>query len=291
MNRHAWLLLSGCVWAVMMFLLFEREIRPYFEYQQPPTYRLLLSQKRQPEVQRRSVVFGAEKIGEAESLTEPLASGGYRLRSRILMKMQALATGVPLPDDRAYLASDVRVDAGFQLSEFRMTGQLQGIALGVSGDRQGDRLRVAYNLLGLFKGDKLVDFPRDATLSDNFLPFQGGVRLSEGKKWRMKFLDVTSLATLNKGDNLGILELYAAVVGREVVQSRGRETPTFKVEVRKEPTQEYTDYIFWVDEEGTVVRQQMRMSNKLVCEIVLEHQQRLTADEAAAHSWAVQPPK
>ena len=39
MNRHVWLLLSGSLWAVMMFFLFQQEIRPYFEYQAPPSYR------------------------------------------------------------------------------------------------------------------------------------------------------------------------------------------------------------------------------------------------------------
>lgn len=274
-----------------MFLLFEREIRPYFEYQQPPTYRAMLAHKRQAEVQRRVVIFGGDRIGEAESLTEPLPAGGYRLRSRIRLRTKPFHPTLTLPDDRAYLASDVRVDSTFQLAEFRMTGSLQGMGVSVAGDRQGDRLHVSYKALGgLVSGDRLMDFPRDATLADNFLPFQGGVRLTEGKKWKMKLLEPFSFAAPNKKDQVGVTEMYAVVESREVITSREREVPAFKIEVRREPTQEYTDYIFWVDEEGTLLKQQMRMPNKLVCEIVLEHLQRLSEEDAASYAWTVQPP-
>jgi hypothetical protein len=291
MNRHLWLLVTGCGWAVMMYFLFDREIRPYFEYQQPPTYRTRLQTVRQPEVERRTMLFADRKIGETESLVEPLPQGGHLMRSRVLMNVKAFYPNLKLPDDRAYLASEVRVDAAFQMAEFRMDARLQGIPVQIRGDRQGDRLRVAYNLI-LFKGDRLVEFPRDATLSDSFLPYQGGARLTEGKKWKMKVVDLNNLISMNRQEQLAFTERYATVEGREVVPLDGGERPAWKVVVRELPTDEGEKWMYqlWIDDGGTVVKQAMKYE-KLVCEILLQEKRSLSAEEAQGYRWNVQPPR
>lgn len=290
MMRHAWLLLTGCVWAGMMFLLFEREVRPYFEYQLPPSYRLALRDKTQPELQRRSITFSDGRIGEAESLIEPQESGGTLMRSRVIMKMGALSP-VRLPDDQVYMSSEVRVDATYQLAEFRMECRYQGIPMTVRGERQGDKLFVKYDLL-FAKDSRLVDLPRDAILSDNFLPYQGGGRLEEGKKWKMRLLDVGSLVAVNHKQQLAFTEMYATVVGKEVLKVGGRDVVAFKVDVKEQPNDEPEKWAYqiWVDEGGTVIRQLMKV-NKLPCAIVLDEHRTLTAEEAKAHGWRVQPPR
>lgn len=289
MIRHLWLLASGCVWAIMMLLLFQREIRPFFEYQAPPSYRQAMSRRERPEMEKRGVYFGTQRVGEAESLTEPLSGGGARMRSRVLMHMAPF--GMPVVgDDRTYLASDTRLDSAFELAEFRMDGRLQGISARAKGDRQGEKLDVSYNLGDFFKGTVLLDFPHDATLSDNFLPYQGGTRLAEGKKWKMRILDLAGLISVGKKDRVTLTELYAAVTGRERVTLRNREVSAFRIEVRKEPNDERWAYLLWVDEEGTVLKQHTKI-NKLICEIVLEEQKVLTAEEAKAFEWSLTPPK
>jgi hypothetical protein len=291
MARNLLLLASGCAWAVMMFLLFQREVRPYFEYQAPPSYRQALSRKKEPELQKRAVFFGTVRIGEAETLTEPLEAGGARIRSRLLMRVQSFFQALKLPDDRSYLSSEIRLDSAYQVSEFRMDGRLQGMPVRTTGNRQGEKLLVSYNLGDLLKDSVLLDFPRDATLSDNFLPYQGGTRLAEGKKWKMKILDVGSLVSLGKKDKVGFTELYAAVTGRDrIALLRGREVLAFKVEVRKDPNDERWPYLVWVDEDGTVLKQHMKI-NGLICETMLEEQKTLTAEEAKSYEWSVQPPR
>ncbi len=291
MNRHLWLLVSGCGWAVMMYFLFEREIRPYFEYQQPPTYRTRLQAVREPEVERRAITFAGTNIGQTESVTEPLPQGGYLMKSRVLMSVKAFHPNLKLPDDRAYLSTEVRVDAAFQLAEFRMEARLQGVPVTIRGDRQGDRLRVAYNLL-LFKGDRLVEFPRDATLSDNFLPYQGGARLGEGKKWKMKVVDLNNLISMNRQEQMAFTERFATVEAREVVDVEGRPRPAWKVVVRELPNDEHEKWMYqiWVDDEGTVVKQAMKYE-KLVCDILLEERRKLSAEELQGHEWKVKPPR
>jgi hypothetical protein len=282
--RHAWLLVTGCVWAGMMFLLFEREIRPYFEYQLPPSYRLALRDKSQPELQRRSILFAEGRIGESETLLVPQPSGGTLMKSRISMKMGSLSP-IKLPDDVVLMTSEVRIDAAYQLAEFRMECRYQGIPMTVRGERQGDKLFVRYNLL-MAKDERLVDLPRDAILSDNFLPYQGGGRLEEGKKWKMRLLDVGNLVMVNSKQPLSFTEMYATVVGKEVLKVGGKDVPAFKVDVKEQPNDEPEKWAYqiWVDEHGTVVRQLMKV-NKLPCTIALEEHRTLSPEEARNHVW------
>lgn len=288
MNRQIWLLVSGCVWAVMMFFLFQAEIRPYFEYQAPPSYRQAFGRNTAPEVQKRAVFLGRERIGDAETFADPTASGGPQLRSRFLMHLKPF--GLPdMGDDRVYVTSEVRLDASFQLQEIRTRGQLQSIPFTMRGDRQADKLRVLFEVKPLFRMERLVDFPPDATLSDSFLPYQGGVKLSEGRKWKMKLLDVEGLASAGGKTDNTFVERYAAVTGREPVEIRGREVAAFRIEVRKEPNDPLWAYLVWVDEEGTVLKQQSKIRG-LICEVVLEEKRTLTEDQAKAFEWSVKPP-
>jgi hypothetical protein len=289
MSRHAWLLVSGCTWSVMMFLLFEHEIRPYFEYQAAPTYKTIFRDRKEAEHQRRTVFFAESPIGEAESLSEPVASGGFRMRSRMLMHMKPFG-GIQLPDDRAYMSSEFRLDAGYLLNDFRINGNLQGLPVTARGERQGDKLLLSYNLVLLKNEGMLVPFPKEATLADNFLPYQGGGRLEEGKKWKMKMFDLGNLVSMNKDHQVELTELYAAVVDREKPPSRGEEKLAWKIEVRRQPADEYWMYLLWVDDEGTVLEQHMKI-NKLVCRIVLETRKFLTDEQLKEFTWAIESPR
>lgn len=292
MNRLSWLLLSGCLWAAMMFLLFEREIRPYFEYQQPPSYRQMFRDRREAEVQRRSIHLGAQKIGEAETLTEPLPEGGFRMTSRVLLRTRMLAP-TPLPDDRSFISSTLLVDSSYQLARFGLEVRYQGIRIDAAGRREGETLRLTYDanlLVRRFQGEQVVDLPKDATLTDTFLPYQGGARLTVGKKWKMRVLDLENLFSLKGKRELSFTEVYATVVGREPVKSRGRDVLSFKIEVRKNPTDELAAYSIWVDEEGTVLRQEWTEKG-YPCSMVLEERRRLAPSQGASYEWNVRPPE
>jgi hypothetical protein len=288
MTRHTWLLISGCTWSVMMFLLFQHEIKPFFEYQQAPTYQMMFRDRKQAEHQRRVVFFADQRIGEAESLAEPLDGGGFKMRSRMLMHMKPFG-GPPLPDDRAYMSSEFRLDSAYLLADFRINGNLQGLPVTARGERQGDKLLLSYNLVILKKDGILVPFPRDATLSDNFLPYQGGGRLEEGKKWKLKMFDLGNMISMNKDHQVEMTELYAAVVEREKPPSSNTDKLAWKVEVRKLPADEFWMYLLYVDDEGNVLEQHMKI-NKLICRIVLEDKKTLTTEELKAFEWGVKAP-
>lgn len=273
----------------MMALLFEREIRPYFEYRQPPSYRTFLRKKTEPEMELRSIFFGKERVGQAERLLEPQGGAGHRLRSRVQMDLRSLLPLAVEGDTRIGLASEVSVDGEGRLCRFESRGGLRGLNFTVRGIREGKKLKVAYDVV-LFSGEQEVEFPPDAMLSDYFLPFEGGGGLAEGKKWKSRMLDLDNLISLKGKRELTFTEVYAVVVGREVVRALGHDRYAFKVEVRKEPTQALPSYTLWVDEEGFVLRQEMKIY-RLACRILLEERGRVAPAEAAAYPWRVPSPR
>jgi hypothetical protein len=288
MNRFSLLLVTGTAWAVMMGLLFEREVRPYFQYLAPPTYETIFKELRKPEYQRRAVIFAGSRIGDSESISEPQEGVGARMQSRLSMRMGVFG-GLKLMDDRALMSSEFRVGLDHQLREFRLDGNFQGVPVTARGERQGGQLRLSYNLV-ITKGDLLVPFPKDATLSDSFLPYQGGGRLETGKKWKIRMFDLGNLVSLGKDRKVELTELYATVVGRERPPGRPDGPEAWQIEVRKDPTEEIWSYLIWVDERGTVLEQHMKI-NKLLCKIVLEERRDLSPAEAKEFPWRVPSPR
>jgi hypothetical protein len=288
--RHLALLLSGTVWAGMMALLVQREILPYFEYQQPPSYRVRLRDKKTAEAERRAVYFtdARVKVGEAETLTEPLPEGGALLRTRFRLDMSPFSK-IKLPDPEVVFSTETRVDADYQLTEFKMEGRVSFAEVRIRGRRTGTQMLLTYGLFGKTQ-EKLVELPPDAVLSDNFTPYAGGGRLEEGKKWRMRLVDVGSLLTTSSGGQIGFTEKFATVTGREVIRVGGRDVPAWKVSVQEQPNDEPEkwDYQIWVDESGTVVQQLMKIE-RLPCTVVLEQQRSLTPEQARDYVWTVRP--
>lgn len=290
MMRHFWLLISGIAWAVMMYFLFEREVLPYLEYQAPPSYRFLLRDQPGAEVRVFSISLGRQHVGDAETLMRPLPSGGHRMQTRMTMRMTPFMR-LKLRDDRMFMRNEVEVDAAFQLARFEMEASISGIPVRVRGTREGKNLLVDYRFLRL-RDQRVFEFPEDATIADDFFPFQGGTQLEEGKKWKIKMLDVNEMFSLSKSNKLSMTELYAKVVGREIVECLGgRQVLAFKVELRKVPDpleEKIPDYLVWVDKDGMMVKE-TKMINRLPCEIVLAKIRRLSDKEAGEYVWSVRP--
>ena len=144
-NRHVCLLVTGCTWAVMVFFLFEQEILPYFEYQNPPTYRTMLRDREVAVIRRYTISLGTRGIGKAETVIRPLPTGGHFMESRMEIRM-GMIIGSP---GRIVMKNEVRVDSDYRLSEFHLNSNTPAGRFKVTGSRQRDKLHVQYRFLNL----------------------------------------------------------------------------------------------------------------------------------------------
>ena len=285
LNRHLWLLATGSIWAVMVYFLFEQEILPYFEYQKPPSYRSLLRNQDKAVVRKYVVSLGTQRIGEAETMIRPLAGGGHYMENRMSMRTAAF-TPIKLLDDRFVMKNEVRVDADYRLTEFLLQGRISGIPIKAQGTRLDDKLNVSYRFLK-FRDTQVFNFPDDATLTNEFFPFQGGAMLAVGKKWKMKMIDAASMVSLSKKNRLALKEVFASVVGREMVEvGDGQMVDAYVVEVRRRATEELPSYRVWVNDAGTVIRQRSKF-RKLEYDILLQEETVMTAEEAITYKWGI----
>ncbi|MBI2933058.1 MAG: hypothetical protein HYY16_15550 [Planctomycetes bacterium] len=270
MNRAAFLLVTGVFWAVMMAALVKREVLPFFEYETAPSYRTMLRGLEQPQMERRAVYLGGERRGQAETVTEPRSNGHFRARSRMDLKVDAGPLGaMPLR-----LRTEVNIDPAYQLSDFSLVTEVLGAPIRVSGVRRGEKLLINYGT-PLAKGmPSEIDFPRDMTLSDSFLPYAGGVKLSVGKKWRIQMLDMAL-------SGVQTVTAFARVERQETIKWRGADVPTVVVEIRRRENSELPWQTLWVDEKGVVIMEQMTF-DRLLYSIVLEEKRTLTPEEARA---------
>lgn len=271
MSRLLVLGASGAVWLVMMVALLRREVLPYFDYQQPPSYRDLFRDLRIAEFTRGEIQAAGLPIGTIESLAERQPDGTVRLRTRAAMRarIQGAVTGdeegrgttqIPLN-----LKSETVIDALYRLQRTWCEIDVGFGNMTIEGVRQDDSLLMKFSVgagAAVLGGmSQRVEVPREGMIGDLFQPFPGGGALYVGKKWKIP----TMTADLT-GPKLGWL--YAAVTERETIQWREQPVDTFRVEIRTEPTEEKRPtHISWCREDGIALKQQFTFQS-LVYDIV-----------------------
>lgn len=277
---------SGLFWAAMMLALVRREVLPYFEYQAPPSYRELLRDLRAPELTTAEIRAAGSPVGFLESLAEPQFDGTFRIRTRLSMKARFMGPREPGTQETGTSAlqigmkSSTIVDALYRLS--RVSCELDlgfGLAM-LQAARDKESLKITHEVrVGRERfagGTQNIEFPSEGMMGDLFQPFPGGGPLYIGKKWKIP----TITADL-KGAQLAWL--YAAVTDREEILWNEKPVRTYRVEIRKEPTEEQRPtHISWCRDDGVALVQQMTLP-PLVYEIVLVTRRTLTRFEA--HAW------
>jgi hypothetical protein len=280
--RKLFFLVTGTFWAVMMASLVRMEILPYLEYQEPPSYRTLLQGRREAELLRRTVWLGRTCIGSIDTLTQPLPNGAYTIHTRSDIDVAPMLEEPlrrQIADGRLRLLSMFTVDPAFQLDGFQMDGRFM-IPFTVQGTRLGPKLTVQYDLV-LARGQRTVDYPRDAVLADSLNPHLGGGRLSIGKRWKIQMVDLGALVSpLQNPQEVTFKPVYATVEERESILWQGRQTPTMRVDIRRTPTEELPSFRLWVDEAGKVLVEEMVML-QFPLRVVLEEVRTPGAGEAA----------
>ncbi len=169
-------------------------------------------------------------------------------------------------------ASTINVDSAFQLSDFTMRTNVMGMPLTVKGRRNGDRLTMNYGDLPIKGAPAEIEFPRDMTLADSFMPYAGGARLGVGKKWLVQTLEMSLKGPVPA-------KAFARVERKESTRWRGKDVQCYVVEIRKRENDELASHMLWVNDDGVVLVEQMSF-DKLLYTIVLDEKRTITPDEA-----------
>ncbi len=279
MKKRTWILfLTGTGWAVMMSLLVQREVLPYFEFQAPPSYRTWLAKKDRAEATRYRIYQADHNVGQMETLVLPNEDGSAHMESRLQFQMMG---------QEIVMSTEVEIDQGQQLKSFQMNGKFATLPIWIQATRFGRKLKVAYNLSFLKKGKEEIDFPRDTMLTGGFMPVLDGGNLDVGKKWRVKSLPIGEMLG---GQNMGAFassDLYATVEARREIRFQGKDLPAYEVVIRKGPAEDARiSHRIFIGEDGTPLRTVFK-TGKTEYEIRLDHVQQMTPADAKNWEWNV----
>jgi hypothetical protein len=273
MYKLIFLILSGTLWVIMMQRLYEREIIRALEYETPPSYRALLMNKTRPEYTRMGLYQGTRRLGQLESFTLPQPDNTYLLINRGGLEFPSplIKRLLKFKEARIYFDSTIEIDQRFQLKRFKMCARGFGIEIKSWGQREGTKLIVQYKT-PFSEGKHRVDFPKDMTLVDNFLPFSRIPKLEVGKKWIIKMADISLADKMLRMKNL-----YAQVEAKEKYYWQGRQIDVFRVGIRTDVTDPLPRYLLWVTPKGEVL-EEMITYNKGSYRLQLEEHSELDND-------------
>jgi hypothetical protein len=274
MNRVIFLLLAGVFWAVMTALLFQREILPYLEFQDPPSYRSFLRNITEPELSRQNILMSGKPVGEIETVVLPSRDGSFEIRSWVRFE---------LPDGKVTtIATRRHIDRAYRMIRETTRTRILGIDAISTVERTGEKMRLQIEVPALKYTNTINDLPfeKDEMLADPFVPYYGG-KLSVGKKWKVKTLDATG-SSPSMDMKVATTDLYATVEERKRIRYQGKEIDCYEVVFRKRPTkdEDAISHIVYVNDSGVTIASTLFLG-KFVYDIRLVEKRPLTADEAA----------
>lgn len=272
--RLALLGLTGIVWALMMAVLFNREVLPYFEYHASPSYRTLLKEKPSHELTRKVLYLGSQRAGESILVVYPGSRGCTFISSNFSLSLKGLERLRGLDrleglETTITMRSTVRVDPNFELEWLQAEGRMLW-PVEIKAERVAQRLRTAVRFAGREHREE-VELPPNALMASDFLPLASVGRPREGKKWRFQLIQ----------PDLGgvkFVTVYAQIMEKEPKLYKGKVIPLFRVEVRKDPAKELAMYRMWVDDEGEVLIEEMTLLT-MPYTAVLEEKRTITPAE------------
>lgn len=278
------LIASAIFWSVMTVLLVRREIIPYFTYEDAPSYRTVVDTAELPEVRQYKILFGQEEIGQVETRLRKRPDLGpdlpfFQLETLMRLDLGRAARGL---GGVSTVYTSLLIDPGYQLHSFRSVGLVLGERVRVEGRREDDRLTLTVQALGS-EMTEVIDWPRNMTIADSFLPVPGGSKLTIGKKWKPYIMDFDFFA-----GGVKRVPMFASVEERERIIVEGREYDTYRVDVKRRPDPDaMPDFRAWVLRDGTVIKETLALGPFNV-ELVLV--KRLREADAEHFAWTIESP-
>ena len=237
----------GVFWALMMYFLFDREIRPYLDEQAPLSYRQFLFNRDRLQTVEMTILRGVRrrKIGMYRATITPEKSGFFKLVEHVGLDVQFGTLTL-----HATTETKTTIDPEFQLALLSMTMECGGKSLNLTGARIGqDKLKIIMDSPLTGKEERMLPFSRDMTLSNDFSPFIRLPGLRVGREWTVYTLSPNFLKR-----DVSIVPLRARVVERETQEWGGRtEVPVHRIEVSTPEADGTVMYRVWTDLDGRVL--------------------------------------
>lgn len=255
MSKLTFLGAVSVLWLFMNYLLYQKEISPFLEYEEPPSYEAILKDKRSGEVSKWGFYEGTERLGELTTTITP-NSEGYQIYTNVDFAISATASQ-GLLYGKIISIVQTNVDDKFQLIDSNIITRYPAfnIEMGVKCKRKGEKLHFEY-YTPIGSGEDTIDFPKEATLASDFLPIYGTDKLKIGKKWELKMTNFDFLS-----GSIKPIPLYVSVEAKEEHLWQDKKVDAYRVEIKKAPTKNLSLYTLWITEDGTVIEQQFWFNN------------------------------
>ena len=190
------------------------------------------------------IYLKGKKVGFSETKVSPLGE------DQLVEEKMVLALNLMGQPSVMRMATRAVVDKGFLLKQFRMVIDSGVVRFSVSGKVEENRMVVKMGE-GDQKKDHLIPLAGPLTIGAGILGFFKGRALGIGDEFRFTFFDPSILSHK---------EMLIKVTDKTVIPVNGREYPAFRLETKAWGQ----TLVFWLDEEGVLLKEEGFMGLTLV---------------------------
>ncbi len=239
MNRLIGIILAGS-WLCLMTLLIQRDVVPFWTAQDPPRPHAWSG-----EYQTAICNDEGYRVGTSWVSAAPTPSG-MRIHNATVLDLGGLSGFLP-KHKQLLVRSELAYQQDNTLDAFLFSIEGAGVPITVRAERFGQDYACEFKL-GAARRLIPLDGRLSECLGESFRPFAYLENLYVGQTWRIRLLDVLSVA---KGDGAEFNTRLVMVTGTETIEHRGQQVGCFRIE---------TDgAVAWADDSGRVLRQEVSL--------------------------------
>lgn len=236
-NRLVGIILAGS-WLCLMTLLVQRDVIPFWTAQDPPR-----PHSWSGEYQTAIGNDADYRVGTSWVVATSTPSG-MRIHSATVLDLGGLSSFLP-KHTQLLVRSELSYQPDDTLDAFLFSIDGAGVPITVRAERFG-RDYACEVKLGATRRLIPLDGRLSECLGESFRPFTHLEDLYVGQTWRIRLLDLLSVA---KGDGAEFNTRLVTVTGTETIEHRGQQVGCFRIE--SEGT------VAWADDSGRVLRQEV----------------------------------
>ena len=239
MNRALGILVT-LTWLLAMGALINRDILPFWQTQEPPSQNMPPGRFQVAIRNQQGRQIGTTWVTTTAVASYTLVVSTTRLDVGALSGLSSMAGELFVETELTYAADET-------LDEFSLKLDSGALSAVVSGARYG-REYACTATVGSVTRTLSFDGELSSLLGDSLRPFTYLEGLCVGQSWRLHLIDPLALL---KSRSLECITQLVRVTRRETIQHAGRAVECFRIE---------TDgTIAWVDDDGRVLRQEVRI--------------------------------